>query len=91
MPRTPTGEWISPRQIADELNISYPGACLLIRRGDIPGTKIGRSLRVRRSEFDAYLDRQQATPAHQRAQLLSPEDIAFLRELATNCLVALER
>jgi excisionase family DNA binding protein len=78
---TPTGEWISPRQIANELDISYPGACLLIRRGDIPGVKVGRSLRVRRSDFDDYLDRRRTTPA-QRRELLGEETVAFLSELA---------
>ena len=80
---TPTGEWISPRQIAAELDISYPGACLLIRRGDLPGVKVGRSLRVRRSDFDDYLNRRSTTPA-QRRELLGEETVKFLADLAAN-------
>lgn len=80
---TPTGQWISPQQIADELDVSYSGACLLIRRGDIPGVRIGRSLRVRRSDFDEYLSRQRITHT-QRRELLGDDTMKFLADRADN-------
>lgn len=54
----PTGNgdpWITPAEIAAEMKISRMTAYRLLNTGEITHTKVGRAMRVRRSEFDRYL------------------------------------
>jgi len=44
-------------QIADRLNISKPEAFLMMRRGDFPVVRMGRLVRVRESEIEAFIER----------------------------------
>lgn len=63
--QNPTGNddpWVTPAEIAAELRISRMSAYRLLHEGDLTYTKVGRSLRVRRSELDRYLE----TRTHQR-------------------------
>jgi excisionase family DNA binding protein len=43
---------------ADYLACSRAQVYQLISRGELPATRVGADLRVRRSDLDAYLDRQ---------------------------------
>jgi excisionase family DNA binding protein len=58
-----TDEWLSLEQIADELQV--PLRTLYAQRskgGGVPGYRIGKHVRVRRSELDAWLKRQADAP-----------------------------
>ena len=54
--------WITPGEIAHELDISLATACRLVRLGDIPGHKIGRQWRVDRAVFNAYMHDSSSCP-----------------------------
>ncbi|MDQ3326022.1 MAG: helix-turn-helix domain-containing protein [Actinomycetota bacterium] len=58
-----TDEWLSLEQIADELGIPLRTLYAQRSKGIGPhGYRIGKHVRVRRSDLDAWLDRQ-ADPA----------------------------
>ena len=42
-------------EVADELRVSYQGCLGMIRRGTVPGRKVGKSYRVRRQDLDALV------------------------------------
>lgn len=46
------------------LSVSADTVRRLIRAGHLPHARIGNSLRVRRSDLDAYLDKQTTTEWH---------------------------
>jgi len=55
-PATASGDpWITPAEIAAELRISRMSVYRLLAEGEITYTRVGRGMRVRRSEFDRYL------------------------------------
>ena len=42
-------------QVAEELNVSISTARRLVKRGDLPGCRIGYQIRVAREDLDAYV------------------------------------
>ena len=57
----PRGEYyITVREIAHELRVAPMTVYRLLRSGEIPSVRIGRSFRVRRDAFEAYLERNSA-------------------------------
>ena len=51
-----TSPWVTPAEIAAELNISKMTVFRLLRDGKIRHTRVGRQFRIRRSDFDQYLE-----------------------------------
>lgn len=49
-------EWLGTADAAEFLRCSTKHLGLMARRGDIPSTRLGRVLRFRRSDLDAYLE-----------------------------------
>jgi excisionase family DNA binding protein len=49
-------------QVADRLNVSRSFAWKLVAQGDLPSLRLGRAVRVRVSDLEAYL----ADPARER-------------------------
>lgn len=43
-------------EVAQALNIKRTTVYELMRRGDIPSVKIGKSRRIHRQQFDAYVE-----------------------------------
>jgi len=56
--------------VARRLAISRAGAYRLVRAGQLPGIQVGRTWRVLRSDFEAYLDarRSEAERRYRAAQ-----------------------
>lgn len=48
-------EWLTPRDVQDELRIGERLTYRLLRRGEIPSTRVGRLYRVRRADLESYL------------------------------------
>ena len=48
-------ELLTPRQVAEILNISYENALSLIRYGNIPCVKVGRQYRVKAADLSAFI------------------------------------
>jgi excisionase family DNA binding protein len=52
-------EWLSLRQIADELDVPLRTLYAQRCKGEgVPGYKIGKHIRVRRRDLDAWLEQQ---------------------------------
>ena len=51
----PAPEFLTVEQIADQLAVSRMTIYRLVERGELPAHRIGRSIRVREKDFDAYL------------------------------------
>jgi len=51
----PTSRLLTVAEVADELRVSYQGCLGMIRRGTVPGRKVGKSYRVRREDLDALV------------------------------------
>jgi excisionase family DNA binding protein len=56
VPVRPAIEWITVYEIARELGVSKMTVYRLIHSGELPSHRIGRSFRVKRESFDAYLN-----------------------------------
>lgn len=50
-------------EVAEMLRVSTMTVYRLIRRGELPAVRVGRSYRVRGPDLDAYLDGQVVDPA----------------------------
>jgi excisionase family DNA binding protein len=61
---------LNSREVAATLHVSRSYAYLLMRRGDIPAVRLGRLVRVRQGDLDAYV-RLQARRSRGRKPALS--------------------
>lgn len=50
-----TNEVLTPAQAADYLQVSEASVRAMLRRGALPGRKMGRLWRLRRADLEAYL------------------------------------
>ena len=57
-------------EIAGAYKISRSRAYLLLKNGEIPAVRIGRSVRARRSDVEAFIVRQVAHKESARAEAL---------------------
>lgn len=48
--------WLTISEVADALRVSTMTAYRLCERGELRAKRVGRSLRIRQSWFDAYLE-----------------------------------
>lgn len=61
--------WITRQQAAERLGISLPTLDGLIRRGQLPASRIGpRIVRIDERDIDAYLSARRVTPIKKAAQ-----------------------
>jgi excisionase family DNA binding protein len=51
--------YITVEEIAELLRVSRMTIYRLVNDGTIPSTRIGRSIRIRRTDFNAYLNRNE--------------------------------
>lgn len=51
----PTAEFLSADQVAERLAVSRMTIYRLIHTGELPAHRVGRSIRIRERDFDAYL------------------------------------
>jgi putative molybdopterin biosynthesis protein len=49
-------KWLTVEQVADELEVGRRTIHGLIDKGAIPGYKVGRVIRIKRADMDAYLE-----------------------------------
>lgn len=50
-----TEDWLTPREVQDELRIGERLTYRLLRRGEIPSTRVGNLYRIRRRDLENYL------------------------------------
>lgn len=51
--------WLTPREVAQRLKVSYGAVLLLIRRGDLPAVRVTpKLLRIQQSDLSQYLARR---------------------------------
>ena len=65
-------EWMTVRQAADYLDIGCNSVYDLCNRGELPHTRIGKSIRVRKPDIDAYLEANTEKPVNRHRRFLSP-------------------
>jgi len=56
------GEVLKIREIANTLKVTYLTAYRWVRHGKIPAFKIGRHIRVKRADFEAWLKEFEIEP-----------------------------
>jgi len=70
-------ETLSAQQAADLLGVSRPHLTMLLDRDRIPyQTTAGRHRRIRRSDIDAYRERQQLAHTAMRESMRSAQELA---------------
>jgi excisionase family DNA binding protein len=84
-----TGRLLTAREVAEQLGLSTETILSWVRRGDLPAFRLGRAIRFREDDLDAWLA-QRATPkrgvstatpgAAQLRTLPSPASTATPRE-----------
>lgn len=57
-----TSKWLSTPQTAAELGVTLATVYRLINNGDLAAHRIGRVIRVRGEDLDAYLQRTRVPP-----------------------------
>lgn len=53
----PTERFLTVREVAELMRVSTMTVYRLIRAGELPATRVGRSVRLREAEVEAYLRR----------------------------------
>lgn len=48
-------KFLTPQEVADHLRVSKMTVYRLLKNGELPSVRIGRSLRVRESDVNAFL------------------------------------
>ena len=57
MPESAANEWLSTEHAARRLGVTARTLYALIDKGELPAYKMGRVIRLRAHEVDAYIDR----------------------------------
>ena len=55
--------YITPEEIAEELRVSVKAVYMWLRKGVVRGIKVGKVWRVRRADYDYFLDNHTNIPA----------------------------
>lgn len=58
-----TNQYLTVQALADQLDIAPLTVYRLVKQGKIPAVRIGRSIRFRPAEIDAFLDTVRVGPA----------------------------
>jgi excisionase family DNA binding protein len=69
-------EVLTPRQVADYLQLSTEAVYRLIRRRQLAASRIGRSYRIPRADLDAFLIANSTRPEVQQAIFARLEEVA---------------
>lgn len=56
MAQDSTNRFLTVAEVADELRVSTMTVYRLIKSEQLPATRVGKSLRIRRNDVDRYLD-----------------------------------
>ena len=62
MAAVPEGELFTLKEVAAWLKITVAMVRAMIKRGELPAIRVGRLLRVRHEDLDAFMTRQQTIP-----------------------------
>jgi excisionase family DNA binding protein len=57
-----SGQLLTARSVAEHLGLSTETVLRMVRRGELPAFRLGRAIRFREHEVEAWLE-QRATPA----------------------------
>jgi putative molybdopterin biosynthesis protein len=64
-PPAPNGStdlgWLTSREAADLIHVNPRTIQKLVKRKQLPASRIGRALRIRKSDIDAYMENHRAT------------------------------
>jgi excisionase family DNA binding protein len=75
-----TGDkWLSVQQAADELEVGRRQVYNLINRGELAGYKVGRVVRIKRVDFETWLEAQMIEPG-ELDHLMEPKDRVGTKE-----------
>ena len=58
MAQDSTNRFLTVAEVADELRVSTMTVYRLIKSEQLPATRVGKSLRIRRNDVDRYLERR---------------------------------
>jgi excisionase family DNA binding protein len=58
--------WLSPTDVASELNVSRDSVLRAIKRGDLPAMTYGRLVRVSRDDLTAFIATHRTAPPTRR-------------------------
>ena len=67
---------LTPQEIADILKIKKTTVYEMIKRGELPSSKIGKQLRVRETDFGVYLKNVTALESAENVAQDKPEALA---------------
>jgi excisionase family DNA binding protein len=59
---TPFPDLLTAREVAEAMRVSTMTVYRLIKAGDLPAIRVGKHLRIRRAELEAYLDARTVAP-----------------------------
>jgi excisionase family DNA binding protein len=63
MAAVPEGELFTLKEVAAWMKITVEMVRAMIKRGELPAVRVGRLLRIRHEDLDAFLARQQTRPS----------------------------
>jgi putative molybdopterin biosynthesis protein len=90
-------EFLSPAEIAERLNLNRTTVYALIRRGELPSSKVGKQVRVAQADLDAYIGSKKVgslpagAEARQESRPEPPADVnrtSFRRDARDTIIVA---
>jgi excisionase family DNA binding protein len=56
-------KWVSIRDVADHLCVSRSYVSKAVQKGEVPFHRVGRNLRFRLTEIDAWIEGNESVPA----------------------------
>lgn len=66
MPPEPP-EWLTPQEVAAQMRVSKMTVSRLIHSGQLPATRVGRSMRIKSKDWSSYLRKNQVEPTQPMA------------------------
>ena len=64
-------ELLTPQEVADAMRVSTMTVYRLVKSGQIPAIRVGKHLRIRVADLNAYLESRMVTPSQEGAAWLA--------------------
>lgn len=58
-------ELLTPQEVADAMRVSTMTVYRLVKSGQIPAIRVGKHLRIRVADLNAYLESRMVTPSQE--------------------------
>ncbi len=75
MEKSTDQEWLSLKDMERMLGIGSTKAYELVTSGEVPAVRIGRSIRISKTELEAWLERQPYIPAQPQTYSHTPASL----------------